>query len=315
MIKHTTATLDIAKVAEYFTLARDSELGHAEQLKESRINSIRDNEERIEIRERDIAEYRECIEHYKQEVAEIERTIAGMPVPVPVTAEVAQADLARALALPFVKSIATITENDRTYLVVQTRENVLQTTLNRKFSRKEKWYASKPYKIPLPVYNIRIGLRPTRTLANDNEGLVIALADINDTAHFLPWINRYGHQVNPHWGTSNVSSNNYLAYRCVCLGEFEGEITQAFRKSIADGLLALAIYLQSAGTPQAHVHKREWWALWMGKQEYNLAIVPSEKEVETLKEVEETNERDCGCLEDEEGDPLCDDDCDCDCHS
>ena len=269
---------DIDAIAAYLAAAGDAERSE----KAARLRYIR--EDRIEGLMRDIREYEERIEtrdadikDYEREAAGLEAEIADMPTPEPVAPEVANAELARLGALSYVKSFAIEGRN----LIVTTHKDSLYTTLEHKYSRAEQWYSSRPYKIPLPAYKIRIGLYGATTRAN-NDSLCIALAHHKtDTAHFPDWISRYNVEPHPHWGTSRVESP-YGGYKGVCLGEYESEITQAFRKSIADGLIAFVLYLQNAGTENAYIHRRHVWALWMGKKEYYPLIVA--KSTETVGE-------------------------------
>ena len=199
------------------------------------------------------------------------------------------------------------------FIVVKTRPNSLVTTLDRKYSKGERWYKSKPYKIPLPAYNIRIGLHPYASYALERNALGLALAESNDTAHFLSTISRYRHEPHPHWGTTSIDPSETGEYKGVCLGEYEGEVSSAFRRSIAEGLIAFAVYLQTAGSTHAYVTKREVWALWLGKAEYNASLVPSAEEEKTLVEsAEDAEEGDCACRNDD--DECVEDDCECDCH-
>src|SRR3972149_5400825 len=129
--------------------------------------------------------------------------------------------------------------------------------------------------MPLPAYKIRIGTGIYRSITQNDSALALALANpTGDTANYLQWINRYRHQPHPHWGTPSVRGE-ITEYRGICLGEFELEVSRAVRTSITDALVAVSIYLQTAGSPRAYVHKREEWALWLGKKAYNFAIVPS----------------------------------------
>ena len=297
---------DIATIAAYLTNASDDErttkLSNIQKLR----YNIADNIERADSRGRDIAELELLNSVYGTEMAGIQREIDAMPVPVPVLPEAARADIARLAALPYIKSVKLESEGDDSYVIATTRANSLYTTLERKYSESERWYEVKPYSIPLPAYHIRVGLGAYPTLANKYDGLAIALADPkHDTAHFLPWISRYNHQVNPHWGTSSVSS--YSDYKCVCLGEYESEVTNAMRRSIADGVIALAIYLQQSDATHGHIHSRHEWALWMGKAEYNALVVASPKEVSTLEPLDD----ECDCRN-EDGDCIS---IGCECHN
>jgi len=304
---------DIALVAGYLTNAGDAEnMQRAEQIKVLQ-NNTRENEERNESRQRDINENNEMIESNRREIDQLERDIRNMPPARQVPPSEAQSDLVRAAALSYIKSIAieqiTIDGTERPFIVATTRANSLFTTLDRKYSRAERWYKVKPYKIPLPAYNIRIGLTPSKTLAQNANGLVLALADhAQDTAHFLPWIHNYTHEPHAHWGTTSASEGQY---RAICLGEYESEVSSAFKKSIAEGIAALAIYLQTAGSEHAYVTARERWALRLGKAEYNRLMIPSEKEVTKLTEADSDSCDDCN---DSDG-RTCDDDCSCDCHN
>lgn len=293
---------DIETVAGYLRRNGDGSRMKVQADIETLTSAIHEAEERIEARREEIVERERIIERDQERRTVLERKLEEMPEAQPIGNDVAQADIARALALPYIKSIA-IEEMDRKqYIVATTRANSLFTILDRKYSRSERWYRAKPYKIALPAYKIRIGTAPNSTLAQNREALGLALADSNDTAHWLEWIKRYGHEPHPHWGTQSVSSSNRGEYKAVCLGEFESEVTQTFKRSIADGLMLFAIYLQTAGSVRAYITKKETWALWLGKRGYNVALVPSEKEVKTLEADSGDEEETDGERYDENGD-------------
>jgi len=322
MIKNTatekiSATLsvsaeDIAKVAEYLTLAGDTVGRNLEARRNSLTENLAGCAERIEQRQSDIENYRESIADSEKEIATIAERIANLPTRKAITEAEVQSDLARVVALPFVKSVQSEVMEGKTYLVITTREGVLYTTLARKFSRSERWYRAKPYKIALPQYRIRVGTQVHTTHALNDNALAIALANSSDSEHFLEWINRYSHEPHPHWGTTSIPRSRTEEYRAVCLGEFESEVSGAFRTSIADGLIQFATYLQSAGAEHSYISTREMWALWLGKEGYNALIVPSEKEKLGEEISEDNSERSCS-----DGD--CDsceyDECECDCHN
>ena len=160
MIKNTAtktppATLDvraedIAKVADYLTRAGDTAGRKLEERKHSLTNDIQSCTERIDRDQRDIDTYRESIEANAREVATIAERIANLPTRRTITEVEARADLARVVALPYVKSVKSEVIDGKHYIVITTRPNSLQTTLARKFSRSERWYKVKPYKVALP---------------------------------------------------------------------------------------------------------------------------------------------------------------------
>ena len=278
---------DIGVVADYLTRASDTERRRKEERVASIQNTIRDSGFYVERKRGEIADYEQEIKESKSELSTIEQEIANLPPAHTITLDEARADIQRALALPFVKNIAIERIDRKVYIVATTRDGVLTTTLNRKFSRAEKWYHVKPYKLALPTYKIRIGTALRNTITQNEEALGLALANPKeDTGYFLDWIGRYSHEPHAHWGTPSIR-NEEEKYRGICLGEFEHEVSKAVRTSIADALIAVSIYLQSAGTPRAYVHKREEWALWLGKKAYNFAIIPSEKEDVILNEAED----------------------------
>lgn len=297
----------IAELATHYMRIGDSERVN----KEGRIEDLRatiDNDlSRIEYLQQEMQSRTEDVESYKILIEQIQDEITKLPPPPTVTPEEVRANITRALSLAYVKSISIDGRN----IIVTTRVNALYTTLERKYSRAERWYKVKPYKIALPSYRIRIGVVPAQSLSNKTDALALTLNEYTaDTAHFLPWVNRYSHEPHAHWGTTSARASD--EYRGICLGEYESEVTKAFKISLTDGLIALAIYLQSAGTDHAYINKRELWALWMGKHEYNRALVPSEKELQTLTEDEDGSDY-CDCRVNSD-DECNDDDCECDCH-
>lgn len=285
-----------------------------------RLENIKDNaQDQVDNLQQRIAEYTQRLESYKDDlgssfaqIENIEKQIQELPTPEPVTEAQAEADLKRALSLSYVKGIVA----DDHAFIIHTRPNSLYTTLERKYSPSGRWYKVKPYKIPLPEYYIRVSQTPRNTLANNSDGLAIALVNESDTQHFLDWVRRrYSHEPHPHWGATAVPTHAPTVYRGICLGEYESEVTGAFKNSIADGIIALATYLQLAGSRHAYVHKRENWALWLGKKEYNLALIPSQKEVMSSEVVaDDDHDELCphGCYDDD-GERICLDDCECEC--
>ncbi len=269
---------DVAAIALCLTNAKQMDRIRLERRKEEYDREREYQRENVERSQMSIEEYTEQIEL-------IERDIAALPAPVPVSVEEARTEAEKVLAIPFVKSMRTEKgRRGQDYIVVQTHENALFTTINRKYSKNERWYESKPYRIPLPAYNIRIGTEGGERYANSGAVLAIALADEEDTKNFIE-SSRYNHEPHPHWGTPGSRDNQYQA---VCLGEYENEVTRAFRSTLAEGLIALAVYLQTSGTESAYISSREMWALWLGKKEYNAVLIPSsKKELEGLKEVGE----------------------------
>ena len=305
---------EVAQVVAYHSRRSNSELIRLENEKEN----VQDNSERIRNNIEDYTQrlrgYDEDLESNAERIGYIQKQIDELPTPEPVTEDFAKADLQRALALSYVKSI---TATDSCF-VIRTRPNALYTTLERKYSPSGRWYKVKPYKIALPEYYIRVSYTPRNTLANNADGLAISLAEPTDTHNFLEWVGRrYSHEPHPHWGTTAVPTNEPTVFRGVCLGEYESEVTGAFKRSIADGIIALATYLQVAGSRHAYVHKRENWALWLGKKEYNTAMIPSAKEVmtsEVVPDETDTTSELCphGCYDDDD-ERICLDDCECEC--
>ena len=313
---------DIAMLAGYFSTANDTDRMKKQERITSLSENMRDDENRIDQLRQDIDKYERNIQEYSDERATLERELQDIPPTALISPDYVTADIARAAALPFIKSLkienATIDGTPLTFIVAETRAGSLQTTLEKKFSRSDRWYKVKPYRIPLPTYTIRIGTLLHKTHAQNDKALAIALADPADTANYFS-NGRYSHELHPHWGTRSA---NVGEYKPVCLGEYESEVSSAFRKSIADGLTSLAVYLQTAGTTNAYVSSgREVWALWLGKKEINALLIPSATESKKLEAtgdiVDEDGRCENDCYESEEdgGERQCDDDCDCECHN
>ena len=304
---------DIGVIASYFGRVGDTDRRRIEERRESAQNNESYYRERVEHYLHEVKDAEQSVESSERELSDIEHELAHLPPAREISRDEIRADLKKALALSFVQSIAVERMDDHVFIVATTREGSLSTNLNRKFSRAEKWYRAKPYKIALPQYKIRIGTALHKSITQNSDALGLALAyPIADTANYLSWVYRYRHQPHPHWGTPSVRGE-ITAWRGICLGEFEHEVSKAVRSSIADALVAVSIYLQTSGATSAYVHKREEWALWLGKKEYNTAIVPSEKEVATL--VEEDEGRWCDCRQNADDDCENGDDCECSCHN
>ena len=298
---------DIELVAQYLTEVQDSERGGLLSEIEQYRDAIRESERTIENKERDIRENRERIERCERAIAEAESKIAQLPARRVVPSEEANADIARAVALPFIKSVKADKDTDgRACLIFQTRENALYTTFSCKYSRAERWYRAKAYRVPLPAYTIRVGLRSYyKSCALESKALGLMLADYaGDTAHWLPWIRKYNQEPHPHWGTTSSRAGSGDPFNGVCLGEYEGEVSNAFTRSIAEGLTAFAVYLQTAGSAHAYISRREVWGLLLGKKEYNAVLVPSEKEIPKLEEESTELCSNDTCELDENGDYL-----------
>lgn len=311
--------IDLKTVADYLTKAGDTGKIEMREKIEYIKQNMESDENTITRRQRDIDDLKERRERDEVALAETEKELAEMPTAKIYTEDEARADIEKALRLPFIKSVRIENMGEREYIVATTRENTLYTTINRKYSRGQRWYKSKPYKIALPAYNIRIGTIPSKTHANNSEVLGLALANYReDTAHWLDWATRYYQHIYPHWGTTSVGrdGDGRGTYRGICLGEYEGEVSTSFRRSIAEGLTALAVYLQTSGTESAYIHGRHLWALMLGKKEYNKALVPSEREeVKLEEEGEEEDGGLCGDCSDRHGDRVCGHDCECQCHN
>lgn len=304
----------VAHTVAYLTIRTDSDRIRLENEKENAVNNTENIERHIEEYTQRVANYQDDLTNNAERIERIQKQIDELPTPDPITETQAQADLKRALSLSYVKGIVA----DGHAFIIHTRPNALFTTLERKYSPSGRWYKVKPYKIPLPEYLIRVSQTPRNTLANNSDGLALSLVHESDTHNFLEWVGRrYTHQPHPHWGTTAVPRDTPTVFRGVCLGEYESDVTGAFKRSIADGIIALATYLQMAGSRHAYIHKREAWALWLGKKEYNMAMIPSAKEVMTSEAVpdEDTHGSELcphGCYEDN-GERVCLDDCECEC--
>lgn len=299
-------------LAAYLTLTGDS----ARAAHESRVSTLRryiaDNTDGIERRQCDIDNLTERNAEHERNITALQSDIATLP-PAPVISPLqAKADIARALSLPYIKAITTNTIDGKPFIVATTRAGALYTTLTKKYSKAERWYTVRPYRIALPAYRIAIALTPHGSISNDRDALGLALADYEeDTGHWGGW-NGYSHEPHAHWGTSN--QHNAEEYLGICLGEYESDITKAAHTSLADTLITLAIYLQQSGAAHGYVSSREKWALWLGKAEYNRAMVPTMKEVAEGEAEAEDSDNDCDCR-DSDGNITCDDDCECECHN
>lgn len=300
----------IALVASHLTNTGSIEHIKIKEAKQGLTDGINSSQRRID-------ELESEINANEAEITELDKKIAALPLPPIVSPETAKKDLERATSLAFVKGIRVENMDGRKYVVITTRANALYTTLDKKFSANQRWYSVRPYRIALPSYRIRLALAEGSVYTQNDRVLGITLADWNDTRSFLPSITIYSHQPHAHWAAMQAGSG---IYNGLCLGEYEDEIKKEFQESVADGLIALAVFLQTSEASSAYIRKRERWALWLGKTEYNLTIVPSEKEIKTLVEDTEDDtgndvERPCGCMESEDGARSCDSACACYCHN
>ncbi len=273
----------------------------------------------VEEYEREVKKYQDYANEERASLAEEQEKLAGMPELEKVDRELARVQLESASKLPFVKSL-TIADGKATII---TKENSLYTELTKKFSANDRWYSVKPYRIPLPSYKIVFTLAGFHTVANSENVLTLALANtLADTGSFKS--TRYVHQPHAHWSTPRAyrgEPSDYCEPKSICFGEYEPDMNTAFRKGLADGLLALAIFLQQAGARYGHVNSRHEWAYWLGKADYYPLIVPSltkkdivepEDEDTDIDHVEEDHDicgecggcrdcEECGCEYDEDG--------------
>jgi hypothetical protein len=281
----TATDADIARLADYLASVHDAKRGQLSNSLEECTNSARHYRERAGSLRDDAIGSDGTADEYEETARELTEKLADLPPPQPADVEVARADLLHAAALPFIQSIEVSDE----YVIAHTKKNSLYTLFRRKYSHAERWYKVKPYRVPLPAYTIRFTLRPIQSLSQNDNALAIQLTNYRkDTANFIDWTHRYTQQPHPHWGCVQTSG-----FSRVCLGEYESEVSAAFRKSIADGLVALATYLQASGAEHGYITNRERWGLWLGKEEYNALLIPSVKEViKDEAEDEEENDRD-----------------------
>lgn len=224
---------------------------------------------------------RERADSQHESTLNIEASIAALPAIPPVEESTIDAEIAKLAAFPWIAGVCLTNEYaSDTFLKVTTRPNSLFTKMIHKLDEETRNIVEVPvYTIALPAYDILLSLKSFSTLSNNSYGLVIKLADRADYTHFLDrgWCSQ---EVHAHWGSTHTRDCSKI-----CLGEYEGEVTQAFMKSLSGGFASLAEYLQTAGANNAYVGGERGkikWALYMGKREYNEACII------TIKSKEET---------------------------
>lgn len=294
-------------IANALTLSKDAERPRL-------IDEIHSIERAIESNEQSIARYLNEVGNYQRDTKELadmkvkeETKLANLPPPVEVSTDEVKKDLAKVLALPFIKEVSYDTHEGSAYIVATTRENSLFTTLNRKFSKNDRWYSVKPYTIPLPAYKIWVGLNPGRTAANNEQTLCLSLAYPQKDTSNMYQQGRYSQKIHAHWAARHRNLPSM-----VCLGEYEGQVSTALRTNLAEGLIELATFLQMSGAAHGYITSRHEWAFRMGKAEYNPLIVPSMDKKTDDAELDDEEDEECGCR-DSDGDCTTFD-CSCECH-
>ncbi len=133
---------------------------------------IRSTEGNISRMESDLESYRAESAEYEAQEKLIGKRIEALPVVEPMKGSMVGKDLAKALALPFVSSIAM----NGTDIIFTTKPNTLKTKLVKKLDGPER-VEVEPYYIFLPSYRIRVGMdRVYETLANTENAPSIALS-------------------------------------------------------------------------------------------------------------------------------------------
>jgi hypothetical protein len=313
MIKNKKVTVNapvhdeqIQAIASLLTNAKDSEKAGLEQ----RIESLVDN---IQQYERDIERSEMYLNRYNSEKVALIKALRELPEETRISDEVARAQAEAILKLSYIKNVSVEEMGGEEYIVIQTRENSMFTTLKKKFSRSQRWYRVKPYRVSLPAYTIRIAIGTRGNYSNNSEALGIKITNEDDYSHFSEAVQIYSHQPHPHW----ASLGSRGEYTGLCLGDYTSEIAIGIRNNLYKGVIAIATYLQISGATSAYITERERWALYLGNKEYNALLIPSVKEEEAIKpeDIEEDeDERTLTCAEDDC--EMCEDnECACSCHN
>ena len=315
----------VATIASFLTKLGNTALASYETARQNYTDEIQSREVNIQYRVDENTKDEKSIKKDQARIKVIDADIAKLPPAKVITADETNAELAKVIALPFIAGVRLEKINARDYIIATTRPDTLYTTYTKKWSMTSaRFYRAKAYKVPMPVYDIRIGTIMYSTLSNTEKSLALALAEYkSETADFQGG-GRYSQETHAHWGTQHISAPT--DYSKICLGEYESEVTKAFKKSLSEGLIALSVYLQTSGARAGYVNSREVWGLWLGKKEINALLVAKPAEDKKLQESGEQvsandseDEDDCSCYEDGEhgnGDyRQCDDDCECDCHN
>jgi hypothetical protein len=314
----------VAIIASFLTKLGNTALSDYETRRQNYADDIQNRETSMKYHTDEIIAEAQRIKKVQKSIKVIEAEIEKLPPAKVITVDETHAELAKVIALPFIAGVRLEKINARDYIIATTRPDTLYTTYTKKWSMTSaRFYRAKAYKVPMPIYDIRIGTIMYSTLSNTEKSLALTLAEYkSETADFQGG-GRYSQEPHAHWGTQHIGT--HTDYSKICLGEYESEVTKAFKKSLADGLIALSVYLQTAGARNGYVNSREVWGLWLGKKEINALLVAKPAEDKKLQESGERVSADdsdedgdeCSCYEDGDRDNgrQCDDDCECDCHN
>lgn len=160
-------------------------------------------------------------------------------------------------------------------LFITTAPNILKTTFDVGLvlitGNSVEEYLPEPVSVPLPQYEIFINLQSIGggSWSNSIRNLAIRVINPTDVSSFAGRIFGYQQEVHAHWGSSG---GRFMEWEKICLGDWEEDFTRASYKGLKDMLIELSMYLQVSGDEGSAYRRKEKWAAWLGKADYNFIL-------------------------------------------
>lgn len=218
--------------------------------------------------EREIVAYRKGIKKEEQNVSSLEKQAKAIKKPEPVSPQSVIEDIERIQGLKFVASVK---EGEGSSLIIRTKPDSLFVTLSTSFLEGGIRDVIFPVRVALPEYEILVDSGEIKGSLSNSKALRMRVADWDKYCSAFEGRDfGFNHQVNPHFATSHTMGP--ADWAVVCLGSYEADVCGAFRRSLSDGLVSLALMLQTTGDHATYV-KKDRWSLWMGNPVYNAVIL------------------------------------------
>jgi hypothetical protein len=250
-------------------------------------NYVRNDKDQIEYLTRQLVEYTDNLGKHEKELAQID---AQLPEEHKPTIEQAQAAMEAASKLSWIQDL-----NIEGYSVkLITNPGILKTQLRTRIvdfggglMRTE--FLAEPVMVPLPQIEMFVNLQNMGNgrWANNTGAMAVRMIEKKDVTTFIGG-KVVGHDPRAHWA---AGTRGFREWSALCLGEYEKDLTEASKKGLADLLIAIASYLQTAGDEHAYLPKAQW-ALAMGNPAYNPHVYRLAEKDETTEQVDAKYKRD-----------------------
>lgn len=241
--------------------------------------NLSQNASDIVFHKRLLTETRRAAKMAQVSIAKLKTTLVSS---APASVEKARAEVESLAKLPWIESV----ELGDASVIVRTRKGVLKTTFDTRVVECPEGVVTEfmtPVTEELPQYDIFLNLESVGgSLANEPDRLAIRLVNEKDASEFLAW-SSYNHQPQSHWASTGTA--RVMNWEKLCLGEYEKEAVEASKQGLAPFFSELAIYLQTAGDEHAY-RRKELWALWLGKPEYNKFCIRVASKGESKEDIE-----------------------------